>query len=72
MKKLQNSLYILTQGAYLAKEGETIAVYVDKELKQRFPIHNPVSYTHLYSEIVSSLEWALGGRLLRAHNVYIK
>lgn len=40
MKKLQNSLYILTQGAYLAKEGETIAVYVDKELKQRFPIHN--------------------------------
>lgn len=25
-----------------------------------------------YSEIVSSLEWALGGRLLRAHNVYIK
>ena len=27
MKKLQNSLYILTQGAYLTKEGETIAVY---------------------------------------------
>lgn len=40
MKKLQNSLYILTQGAYLAKEGETVAVYVNKELKQRFPIHN--------------------------------
>ena len=40
MKKLQNSLYILTQGAYLAKEGETIAVYVDRELKQRFPLHN--------------------------------
>lgn len=40
MKKLQNSLFILTQGAYLAKEGETIAVYVDKALKQRFPIHN--------------------------------
>lgn len=40
MKKLQNSLYILTQGSYLCKEGETIAVYVDKELKQRFPIHN--------------------------------
>lgn len=40
MKKLQNSLYILTQGSYLCKEGETIAVYVAKELKQRFPVHN--------------------------------
>lgn len=40
MKKLQNSLYVLTQGSYLCKDGETIAVYVDKQLKQRFPVHN--------------------------------
>lgn len=40
MKKIQNSLYILTQGAYLAKEGETIAVRVNREVKKRFPIHN--------------------------------
>ena len=40
MKKLQNSLYILTQGSYLCKEGETISVYVEKQLKQRFPAHN--------------------------------
>lgn len=40
MKKLQNSLYILSQGSYLSKDGETVAVYVNKELKQRFPIHN--------------------------------
>jgi len=40
MKKIQNSLYILTQGTYLAKEGETIAVRVEREVKQRFPIHN--------------------------------
>lgn len=40
MKKIQNSLYILTQGVYLAKEGDTIAVHVNRELKKRFPIHN--------------------------------
>ncbi len=40
MKKIQNTLYILTQGSYLSKEGETIAVHIDRELKQRFPIHN--------------------------------
>lgn len=40
MKKIRNSLYILTQGTYLYKDGETIAVSVNKEVKQRFPIHN--------------------------------
>ncbi len=39
MKKHLNTLYVTTQGAYLAKENETIVVYVEKEVKLRLPIH---------------------------------
>lgn len=39
MKKLLNTLYVTSQGAYLAKDGECIAVHVDKEVKLRVPIH---------------------------------
>ena len=39
MKKLLNTLYITTQGAYLAREGETISVSVDKETRLRLPVH---------------------------------
>jgi CRISPR-associated protein Cas1 len=39
MKKLLNTLYVTTQGAYLSKEGETIAVKVDGETRLRLPIH---------------------------------
>lgn len=39
MKKLLNTLYVTTQGAYLAKEGETVLVRVEKETKLRLPIH---------------------------------
>lgn len=39
MKKLLNTLYVTTQGAYLAKDGECVAVRVDKEIKLRVPIH---------------------------------
>ena len=39
MKKHLNTLYVTTQGAYLNKEGETVAVNVDKEVKMRLPIH---------------------------------
>lgn len=39
MKKLLNTLYITTQGAYLAKEGETVRVRVEKETKLQIPIH---------------------------------
>ena len=39
MKKLQNTLYVMTQGAYLRKEGETVVVEKDKEVKLRLPIH---------------------------------
>lgn len=39
MKKLLNTLFVSTQGAYLAKEGETVIVKIEKEIKLRLPIH---------------------------------
>lgn len=39
MKKHLNTLFVTTQGAYLAKENETIVVFIEKEAKLRLPIH---------------------------------
>lgn len=39
MKRLLNTLYITTQGAYLAQEGETILIRIENETKMRIPIH---------------------------------
>jgi CRISPR-associated protein Cas1 len=39
MKKHLNTLFVTTQGAYLAKDGETVAVRIDGEVKLRLPIH---------------------------------
>jgi CRISPR-associated protein Cas1 len=39
MKQLLNTLYITTQGAYLARDGETVQVRVDHEDRLRVPIH---------------------------------
>jgi CRISPR-associated protein Cas1 len=39
MKKLLNTLYVTTQGAWLAKDGETVAVRVEQETRLRVPIH---------------------------------
>ena len=39
MKKHLNTLFVTTQGAYLAKEGETVLVRVEKETRLRLPIH---------------------------------
>jgi len=40
MKKLLNTLFVTTQGAYLAKDGEAVVVRLDGAAKARFPIHN--------------------------------
>lgn len=40
MKRHGNTLYVTTQGSYLAKEGEAIAVRVEHETRLRVPIHN--------------------------------
>ncbi len=39
MKKLLNTLFITTQGAYLTKDGETVAVKIDNEIALRVPVH---------------------------------
>ena len=39
MKKYLNTLFVTTQGAYLSKEGETIAVKIEKKTRLRIPIH---------------------------------
>ncbi|MBI5027016.1 MAG: type I-C CRISPR-associated endonuclease Cas1 [Nitrospirae bacterium] len=39
MKKLLNTLFVTTQGAYLSKEGETVIVKVDGEISMRLPVH---------------------------------
>lgn len=39
MKRLLNTLYVTTQGGYLARDGETVAVRVDQKDILRVPIH---------------------------------
>jgi len=38
MKRHLNTLFVTTQGAYLAKEGETVVVKVENEVRLRVPI----------------------------------
>lgn len=39
MRQLLNTLFVTTQGAYLAKDGETVSVRVEQETRLRVPIH---------------------------------
>ena len=39
MKKLLNTLFVTTQGAYLCHEGESVLVKVEQETRLRVPIH---------------------------------
>ena len=39
MRKLLNTLHVMTQGAYLHRDGETISVKVGGEQKLRLPVH---------------------------------
>ncbi len=40
MKQYLNTLFVTTEGAYLAKEGQAVAVRIDKETRLRVPLHN--------------------------------
>ena len=40
MKHHLNTLFITTQGSYLAREGEAVLVKVEKQVRLRVPIHN--------------------------------
>ena len=39
MKKHLNTLFVTTSGSYLFKEGETVAVKIDGEVKLKLPVH---------------------------------
>lgn len=39
MKKLLNTLFVTTQGAYLSKEGETVVVKIDGAVSLTLPVH---------------------------------
>lgn len=39
MRKLLNTLHVMTQGAYLHRDGETISVRIGNEVRLRLPIH---------------------------------
>lgn len=39
MKKYLNTLFVTTQGAYLYKEGETVAVKIEQQTRLQLPIH---------------------------------
>lgn len=40
MKKHDNTLYVTSQGAYLARQGTSVLVRVEKQTRLRVPIHN--------------------------------
>lgn len=40
MKTHLNTLYVTTQGAYLSKDGQAVAVRVEREVRLRVPLHN--------------------------------
>jgi CRISPR-associated protein Cas1 len=40
MKQHLNTLFVTTDGAYLRKDGEAVAVRVDREVKLRVPLHH--------------------------------
>ena len=39
MRKHLNTLFVTTQGAYLSKQGATVAVSVEREQKLQLPVH---------------------------------
>jgi len=43
MKQLLNTLYVTTQGAWVAKDGQTVVVRVEREDRLRVPIHTLAS-----------------------------
>ncbi len=40
MKTHLNTLYVTTQGAYVAKQGESVQVRVEGKVRAQFPLHN--------------------------------
>jgi CRISPR-associated protein Cas1 len=40
MKRHLNTLFVTTEGSYLAKDGQAVAVRIEKETRLRVPLHN--------------------------------
>ena len=40
MKKHDNTLYVTTQGSYVAREGTNVSIRVEKQTRLRVPVHN--------------------------------
>jgi len=55
MRRMLNTLYVMTDGAYLKKEVESIIVLVKNEVKIRLPIHNLDGIVCLGRVICSSI-----------------
>lgn len=77
MKRLQNTLFITTEGAYLAKEGESLAVRIDSRPPARIPIaglesvvcvgrvsHSPHALAHCAENGVALTHLTASGRFL--------
>ena len=57
MKKHLNTLFVTTQGAYLAKDGETVAVRIERETALRVPLHTLESIVGLGNVGGSRVLW---------------
>ena len=53
MKQLLNTLYIMTQGAYLSLDHETVRVEVGGELKLQVPLHHLGSIVTMGNVMIS-------------------
>ncbi|KWT83498.1 type I-C CRISPR-associated endonuclease Cas1c [Candidatus Magnetominusculus xianensis] len=53
MKRLLNTLYVTTQGAYLTKEGETVVVKSGDDTLVKLPVHNLGSIV-CFGQVMSS------------------
>jgi CRISPR-associated protein Cas1 len=40
MKTHLNTLYVTTQGAYVAKQGDSVQIRVERKVRAQFPLHN--------------------------------
>lgn len=68
MRRHLNTLYVTQPGAYLAKEGETVAVRLEHETRLRVPVHNlgsivcfgPVTCSPFLMELCGERDVTLG------------
>jgi len=56
MKQLLNTLYVMTQGAYLSLDHETVRVEVGGELKLQVPLHHLGSIVTMGNVMIYCIE----------------